>query len=127
MSDRKDKLDKIFAMQGELNARIGVPHDNLDDQQKVAWILNYTRALSQEISELIDSVPWKWWAKYQTFDVQNARVEAIDILHFLVSIFQVLGMSADDVFEIYCKKNAINHHRQDTGYVVKDQSDSREI
>ncbi len=123
----KDKLDKIFEMQAELNARIGVPYQNLSDQEKTVWILNYSRALSQEVSELIDSVPWKWWAKYQKFDAQNARVEAIDILHFLISIFQVLGMSSDDVFEVYCKKNAVNHHRQDTGYSVKDESDSRGI
>ncbi len=123
----KDKLDKIFEMQAELNARIGVPHKNFSNEEKKEWVLNYSRALSQEVAELIDSVPWKWWAKYQTFDEQNAKVEAIDILHFLISIFQVLGMSADDVFDIYCKKNAINHHRQNTGYITKDPSDSSKI
>ncbi len=123
----KDKLSIIFDMQAELNARIKVPHEDLTDTEKITWILNYSRALSQEVSELIDSVPWKWWAKYQEFDEQNAKVEAIDILHFLISIFQVLGMSADDVFEAYCKKNAVNHHRQDTGYTTKDKSDSRGI
>ena len=28
----------------------------------------------EELAELTDSVPWKWWAKYQKFDEQNARV-----------------------------------------------------
>jgi hypothetical protein len=35
--------------------------------------------MSQEIAELTDSVPWKWWAKYQKFDPQNARVEVVDL------------------------------------------------
>lgn len=122
-----DKLDKIFEMQEKLNRRIGINPDNLGDDEKIEWILNYSRALQQEVSELIDSVPWKWWAKYQKFDRQNARVEVVDIVHFLVSIAQVLGMSADDIFDAYCKKNAINHERQDSGYVTKNKDDSRSI
>lgn len=122
-----DKLDKIFEMQEKLNRRIGINLDNLGDDEKIKWILNYSRALQQEVSELIDSVPWKWWAKYQKFDKQNARVEVVDIMHFLVSIAQVLDMSADDIFDAYCKKNAINHERQDSGYVTKNKNDSRSV
>ena len=122
-----DKLDKIFEMQEKLNRRIGINLDNLGDDEKIKWILNYSRALQQEVSELIDSVPWKWWAKYQKFDKQNARVEVVDIVHFLVSIAQVLGMSADDIFDAYCKKNAINHERQDSGYVTKNKNDPRSV
>ncbi|MDR1595783.1 MAG: dUTPase [Puniceicoccales bacterium] len=122
-----DKLDKIFEMQLVLNEKIGVDTTNLDETDKIRWILNYGRALQQEISELIDSVPWKWWAKYQKFDEQNARVEVVDLLHFLISIAQVLGMSADDIYEIYCKKNVINHQRQKSGYTEKNKDDSRKI
>ena len=122
-----DKLDKIFEMQEKLNCRIGINLDDLGDDERIKWILNYSRALQQEVSELIDSVPWKWWAKYQKFDKQNARVEVVDIMHFLVSIAQVLDMSADDIFDAYCKKNAINHERQDSGYVTKNKDDSRSI
>ena len=40
---------------------------------------------------------------------------------------QVLGMSADDVFNAYVKKNEVNFKRQDSGYVVKDEADSKHI
>jgi dimeric dUTPase (all-alpha-NTP-PPase superfamily) len=90
-------------------------------------VLNYTRAMTQELAELVDSVPWKWWAKYQTFDAQNARVEVVDLFHFLVSLALVLGMSPDDVFQAYLKKNQVNHQRQDSGYTAKDEADSRHI
>lgn len=122
-----DKLDNIFEMQEKLNRRIGINLDDLGDDERIKWILNYSRALQQEVSELIDSVPWKWWAKYQKFDKQNAKVEVVDIMHFLVSIAQILDMSADDIFDAYCKKNAINHERQDSGYVTKNKDDSRSI
>ena len=119
-----DKMDKMFAMQKSLNERIGVFTDRLDEADQIRWILNYARALSQELAELTDSVPWKWWAKYQKFDKQNAQVEVVDLFHFLISIAQTLGMSADDVFSKYMKKNQVNFQRQESGYTVKDEKDN---
>ena len=40
---------------------------------------------------------------------------------------RVLGMSADDVFNAYVKKNAVNFQRQESGYTAKDHADSRHI
>jgi len=114
-------------MQDALNRRIGVALPPESEEDKAKWILNYTRAMQQEIAELVDSVPWKWWAKYQKFDEQNARVEVVDLFHFLVSLARTLGMSADDVYQAYVKKNQVNLQRQETGYVVKDEADSRHI
>jgi dimeric dUTPase (all-alpha-NTP-PPase superfamily) len=122
-----DQLRELFRMQKALNERIGVFTDGLSDEDKVKWVLNYCRAMSQEIAELTDSVPWKWWAKYQQLDPQNARVEVVDLFHFLISLAQVLGMSADDVFQAYVKKNEVNFKRQETGYAVKDEADSKHI
>ncbi len=122
-----DKLEEIFRMQDGLNKRIGVNLPPPTDEEKAKWILNYTRAMQQETAELIDSVPWKWWAKYQKFDEQNAKVEVVDLFHFLVSLAQTLGMTPDDVYQAYVKKNAVNHQRQESGYVKKDEADSKHI
>lgn len=122
-----DKLEQIFDMQEALNSRIGVRLRDLSEEERTKWVLNYTRAMQQEMAELVDSVPWKWWARYQEFDLQNARVEVIDLFHFLISLAQTLGMSADDVFAAYVKKNAVNHLRQDSGYEAKDHDDSKHI
>ena len=73
-----DKFDEIFAQQDTLNKRIGVNTDNMTEEEKAKWVLNYTRAMQQEMAELIDSVPWKWWAKYQEFDEQNAGALAAE-------------------------------------------------
>jgi dimeric dUTPase (all-alpha-NTP-PPase superfamily) len=122
-----DQLREMFRMQRALNERIGVHTASMTDADKEKWVLNYCRAMTQEIAELTDSVPWKWWAKYQKFDAQNARVEVVDLFHFLISAAQVLGMSADDVFQAYLKKNAVNFQRQDSGYTQKDETDSKHI
>ena len=125
--ENPDQLRELFRMQKSLNERIGVKTDGMSEEEKTKWLLNYTRAMQQEMAELTDSVPWKWWAKYQKFDEQNARVEVMDLFHFLISMAQVLGMDADDVFSAYVKKNEVNLRRQESGYKVKDESDSKHI
>jgi dimeric dUTPase (all-alpha-NTP-PPase superfamily) len=124
---KPDKLEEIFRLQEQLNKRIGVDTANMTDEQRQQWVLNYCRAMTQEVAELTDSVPWKWWAKYQKFDKQNARVEIIDLLHFLISIAQVLEMTPADFYEAYAKKHQVNLSRQDSGYHTKDEDDSRHI
>lgn len=122
-----DRLEKIWDLQEALNHRLGIKTGELTDEEKQKWVLNYCRAMSQEIAELTDSIPWKWWAKYQTFDEQNARVEVIDLFHFLISIAQVLNMSPEDLYQAYLKKNEVNNKRQDAGYNIKDVHDSKHI
>jgi dimeric dUTPase (all-alpha-NTP-PPase superfamily) len=127
MPDR-DMLREMFRMQTELNKRIGVgTPDTMTEEEQQRWVLNYCRAMTQEIAELTDSIPWKWWAKYQKFDKQNARVEVVDLFHFLISAAEILGMTADDVFNYYEAKNKVNFQRQDSGYAKKDEEDSRHI
>jgi dimeric dUTPase (all-alpha-NTP-PPase superfamily) len=122
-----DMLRQLFDMQNSLNERIGVRCSDMPEDEQQKWVLNYCRAMTQELAELTDSVPWKWWAKYQTYDKQNARVEVVDLFHFLISLALVLGLSADDVFNLYVKKNKVNFERQDSGYTEKDENDNKHL
>jgi len=122
-----DKLENMFYLQKLLNRRIGVDTDRMTEAQRQQWMLNYCRAMTQEAAELTDCVPWKWWASYQKFDKQNARVEIADLLHFLISLAQVMELTADDLFDLYTKKHRLNLARQESGYTIKDESDNRQI
>jgi dimeric dUTPase (all-alpha-NTP-PPase superfamily) len=51
----------------------------------------------------------------------------VDLFHFLVSLAQTLGLTADDVYQAYLKKNAVNHARQEAGYATKNDGDSKHI
>src|SRR6266567_5590798 len=123
--NKPDKLDELFRLQQQLNQRIGVDTDRVTEPERQQWLLNYCRAMSQEVAELTDCVPWKWWAKYQKFDRQNARVEVIDLFHFLISAAQVLELGVDDIFEAYTRKHQVNLSRQESGYTTKDEADNR--
>ena len=112
-----DRLREMFRLQKELNRRIGVDTDTMESlEEKTRWIKQYALCLDQELAELVDSVPWKHWKKNQAFDMDNLRVEIVDCFHFLISLAQVAGMTAEDVFDLYEDKNKVNHQRQDSGY-----------
>ncbi|MCX7818322.1 MAG: dUTPase [Kiritimatiellae bacterium] len=121
-----DMLEEMFRLQAELNRRIGVDTTALPEERQPEWILNFCRALQQETAELVDSVPWKWWARYQTYDRQNARVEIVDLFHFLISLAQIVGLRARDVYELYMQKNRRNFERQESGYTCK-SDDCRDL
>ncbi|MCX6998406.1 MAG: dUTPase [Kiritimatiellaeota bacterium] len=102
----------MFEKQAELNRRIGVDTVALPEADQPRWILNYCRAMSQEVAELTDSVPWKWWAKYQAYNKQNARVEIVDLFHFLISLAQVAGLTAADVHRLYMENGRRQAYRR---------------
>ena len=80
----------------------------------------YLDALVAECHELQGCLAWKHWYReahegrqHELQDVQNARVEATDMLFFWISICQLLGLSPADVYRLYQAKLDINHRRQD--------------
>lgn len=124
-------LGEMFRLQDELNKRIGADMVDVaalrNEEVITEWTQQLVTAMQQELAELVDCVPWKWWSNYQGYDQQNARVEIVDLFHFLISLAQLHGMSAEDVFNAYKAKHRINHERQDSGYVKKDPDDCRGI
>ena len=131
------KLEEIWKLQHELNCKIGL--DTINDPKKKEWLFQLNWALHDEVQELANSCHWKWWSKEVKEnpelkfkgirDEGNAKIEAIDILHFLISIFQVLDMTPDDVLEIYKAKHQKNVARQDDDYDIetKNEDDNEEI
>ena len=77
--------------------------------------MNFELALRQESCEAIDSLSWKWWKKTDD-DWDNIKIELVDMLHFWVSMCTVAGLDAQEVVDLYFKKNKLNHDRQDQGY-----------
>ena len=133
-------LKELFQWQAELNKRTGFDaaalREKFDSQQAGKWINNYLAAMSSEIEELRDCTYWKHWCaeakageRFKLHDLQNARVEVIDMLFFWISLAQCLGLDADDVFRLYQQKLQVNHDRQSNGYGMqsKTEDDNRSI
>jgi hypothetical protein len=78
-----------------------------------------------EFSEMMGRLPWKTWKKYSHDELltwtsveQRAETifEGVDLIHFIMNIFIIFGISADEVFAYYKEKNKENFARQDRGY-----------
>lgn len=145
-----DKLADIFQLQGELNDKIFKKQDIRDRDGKVltmaaiqaslergelgpngltnTWLRNYLKALSAEAEEVSEELLWKWWSKDQ-IDLQNIRVEIVDIMHFLTSLALISGLTAEEFHRLYTAKHRVNENRQEQGYskATKDESDNKGI
>lgn len=112
---RPGKLVAMFYLQKLLNRRIGVDPDKMDDAQRQQWMLNYSRALTQEVAGLTDCMPWRWWANSQKFDKQKARAELVEMFRLIISLAEVMEITPEELFEAYTKKYRFNLARQDPG------------
>lgn len=133
-------LEELFQHQAELNKRIGFDpknlHDHFDPKKAGEWLNNYIMAASNELEELRDCTYWKHWCKeakdgrrFELHDLQNARVEVIDLLFFWISMAQCVGMDAHDVMDLYRQKLKVNQKRQDDNYSMqhKTEDDNKNI
>lgn len=135
-----DKLEDMFERQAVLNKRIGYDtkalRDRFDPGLAGKWLNDYISAASNELEELRDSTFWKHWCseaqrgqRFEIHDLQNARVEVIDLLFFWISMAQCVGLSAEDAHNLYLQKLDVNHERQSSDYSMKtkDESDNKSI
>ena len=105
-----DKLDTIFEMQGTLDRYIAEKRDlKFTDEE---WVQKKCLAMISEISELLCEVNFKWWKNPKELDYKAIKEEMVDILHFLVGMSVNVGMTAQEMFDIYYEKNKENFNRQ---------------
>ena len=136
----EDMLCDLFERQAMLNKRIGYDtkslHDDFDAATAGRWLNDYIIAAGNELEELRDCTFWKHWCaeaqqgqRFAIHDLQNARVEVIDLLFFWISMAQCVGLSAEDVHELYLQKLDVNHKRQDSEYSMKtkDEADNKTV
>jgi len=141
-------LSDVWPRQAALNRRAGFDTDALgrelteaiagkDASRRAASSLsvgkavkNYLDALLAECLELQECLSWKHWYReakdgrqYALRDLQNARVEVVDMLFFWVSLCQLLGLTPEDVFRLYEKKLEINIKRQDENRTQAEHAD----
>ncbi|MDA1353534.1 MAG: dUTPase [bacterium] len=110
-------LEAVFEEQIRLNEKINpdLYSEIKDPEIRRRRFLDFELALRQESAEAVDSLNWKWWKKDED-DWDNIKVELVDMLHFWVSMCTVADLSPQDVFDLYLKKNKLNHKRQEEGY-----------
>ena len=106
-----DKLDEIFRLQNSFDTELSEKR-GLKDITPEQWIQKETLAMLSELSELINEVNFKWWKNPKPVDQKAVKGELVDILHFFTSMCLKMGMTSQELYEMYLEKNKENFDRQ---------------
>ena len=86
----QNQLKVMLELQNAMNTRV---HSEWREQG-----FEWYRAIWIESAELMDHYGWKWW-KHQKPDVEQVKLELIDIFHFGLSILLVNKTSIESIAE----------------------------
>jgi len=111
--DTPDQLHEMFQMQKAFSERGGMHAARLTEEERIEWLSKHSQAVIRRIAELTNGFPWQWLVQHQGLEARSAHTEVIDLFHLAISLAQVLGMGANDVFEGYVKRNAVSFRQQE--------------
>lgn len=138
-SESKDTLGDIMNLQKDTQLNIyGYDFSKMSLREIMFFWHANTHALIDEIHEATDALGgikdgsgnaiWKYWktdySKYQNMkfsdlsesDQLECKFEIIDILHFFLNMATSIGMTPQEMFNMYMSKNQENRDRQARGY-----------
>ena len=104
----------------ELQKKFDMTVQQEPHESKNTWLIRLATAIKGEVIELQEALGYlpdgmkKWWKKSTNYD--HVFEESIDVLHFLLSFWNHLEVSAEDVWKEYDRKMEINFKRQDENY-----------
>jgi len=119
-----DKLDQLFQKQEILMNRykgLGfLPQFplNLTEKTSVQVVRDCAFHLVQELFEVIAHLKNRPNRKTEIkdFDENDFKEEVADVLHLLIELLILCGIDSHELFDLYIKKNEINHKRINLGY-----------
>ena len=120
---KEDKLDVLFRMQAGLDGYIREKRGL--DFTKGEWVCKKAQALMVELAVVVDAAHYNWWKNAPEINDASLKEEIVDVLHFFLGMCIDSGMTADELFDIYLKKNKENYDRQNglsakSGYELPD-------
>ena len=116
------KLEEMFLLQKKLNDNTNGTNWELGIN-KFDKEINWLRCIHMEVSELIDSTPWKHWKNIsESPDLDNIHIELVDVWHFLMSyILQETNIpKAVSLVNTHCIYEAVETNDIDTKLIVKE-------
>lgn len=118
-----DKLENMFEYQKQLQNRLNVYGRTTTLASKQQYINQMILALHEEAVEIMRETAYKnpdyvpfGWKQGQLFNEVKFKEEIIDIMHFVLNLAIISGMTADEFYARYINKNKENHDRQEQGY-----------
>jgi len=112
MTKRYLTLKEMVDIQDQLNEH------TVTNWRKTLNANDFKTAMFDELSELLNSSHWKWWSnKKVEVDYWNLKVEAIDILHFALSIYIMQNTAKPSEDLILGMYNTTNNYMINDGMI----------
>jgi len=123
----KIELVDVLHFLVSLSQIVGVPPftaiDCVDDPNVLKGI-DLSRAILVTLDHLQNACAWKWWADGGSFKLDEAQVAVEDLWSIFGIMMGVVEMGWNQVHDVYMKKNAVNHKRQDDGYDLRTKTEA---
>lgn len=108
-------IQKLLDMQRELDNFITKKYD--PSMMPEDFLVYRLLALQVEVSEFANATRcFKYWSDKEAEPRERLLDEYADILHFLLSIGNIMEFTGRDIEEAYLKKHKENYKRQEVGY-----------
>ena len=126
----EDGLQLMLRLQKELNAKVypkairnlrinslqNTPEDFTLETKEI-MTKEYLLAVMRECAEAMDLINSKFWKDtHKEVDIVELKYEMIDILHFVLSLFDIWSMDKNEVLGIFISKYKENVRRHENGY-----------
>jgi hypothetical protein len=138
-SKSTDTLGDIMSLQKDTQSTVyGWNFDNMTLREIMSFWHANTHGMVDEIHEATDALGgikdgsgnaiWKYWksdfSKYNVMkfsdlsesDQLECKFEIVDMLHFFMNYAISIGMTPQEMYNMYMSKNAENRDRQKRGY-----------
>ena len=116
MSDFK-KLEEMMLLQKVAQeTTYDTIFDDMLEGERIEFIKWNVLALTDELHEALAEVGWKPWASSRHIKREAYVGELVDAWHFLMNLFLVVGVDADELYDRYVEKRQRNDARMVQGY-----------
>lgn len=120
---------RIWENQKEFNKKffsdLGLDIENLSVEEKVHWAKEFFFHINKELTDLVNCLPhWKMHYKYdvETSDYisSNLKEEFIDSFKYFMGLGQALGISYDDLLNVYEAKSGVVEQKYKQSKIFED-------
>jgi dimeric dUTPase (all-alpha-NTP-PPase superfamily) len=113
-----DRLAEMLDLQQKLQLETyGVDPFAITMSGDMSFVKDMVLAATDELHEVLNEVSWKPWTHGERHvNVHNYKKEVVDLFHFFMNLMLAVGMTPDELYEMYVTKRTVNERRQRDGY-----------
>ena len=109
--DSINKFEEIYNRQKRFEYHF-FDADEMSDDEKIIWTKEFIFCLHQELSEVMQTIPWKTYhTNDKKYSIKDTQTELIDCFKFLLNLMIIWNMEPKKIYELFNEKSNIVEKR----------------